>query len=568
MIWPQNYAPLSSPLLSTLVAAAPVVVLLGLLGFAHWRAHWAALAGLVSALAVAVFAFKMPPVLALASAGYGAAFGLFPIGWIVLNALFIYELSVETGQFAALKMQIAGLAGDRRIQALLIAFCFGAFIEGCAGFGAPVAITGAMLVGLGFKPLEAAKLALIGNTAPVAFGSLGIPLTTLNSVTGLDLHALSAMVGRQLPVFSLLVPFWLVAAQVGWRGMREVWPACLVCGASFATTQFLVSNLHGPWLVDLASSVVAMLALVALLRVWRPRRSTLEVERWTLDVEPAQSTVAIPPTAHAGGSTLNVQRPTSNVERFTFRPWLPWVTLSVFVATWSIAPVKAWLIALAPWKHAVPMLHAAVVRMPPVVPLPKPEDAIFKFEFAAATGTALLLAGIATGLLLGVRPAGLVRTYARVVWRVRVSLLTIMLMLAIGYTTRYSGSDTTMGLAFAHTGWWFPFFSPLLGWLGVALTGSDTSSNVLFGNLQQVTAQQLGLSPILTAAANSSGGVMGKMIDAQSIIVASAATGGSAEQPHASDILRAVFLHSLALALLVGVLVLLQAYVFRWMIPQ
>ena len=541
MTWPQNYEPLGSGFLSTLIAAVPVVVLLGLLGLWHWRAHWAALAGLASALTVAVFAFKMPADMALASAGYGAAFGLFPIGWIVLNAIFIYELSVQTGQFAALKTQIAGLAADRRIQALLIAFCFGAFIEGCAGFGAPVAISGAMLVGLGFKPLEAAKLALIGNTAPVAFGSLGIPLTTLHSVTGLDLHALSSMVGRQLPVFSLIVPFWLVAAQVGWRGMREVWPACLVCGASFGATQFLVSNLHGPWLVDLASAIVSMVSLVLLLRVWKPPGAE--------KAEPAAGEQAASGAAHP------------------LRAWLPWLLLSTFVATWSIAPVKAWLIALTPWKFPVPLLHAAVIRMPPVVPLPKPEDAIFKFELAAATGSALILAGIAAGLLLGVRPAGLVRTYARVVWRVRVSLVTIMLMLAVGFTTRYCGSDTTMGLAFAHTGWWFPFFSPLLGWLGVALTGSDTSSNVLFGNLQQVTAQQLDLSPILTAAANSSGGVMGKMIDAQSIVVASVATGGLAESPRAGDILRAVFPHSLALAILVGVVVLLQAYVFPWMIP-
>ncbi len=564
MIWSQNYAPLGSPLLSTLVAAAPVVVLLGLLGFAHWRAHWAALAGLVSALAVAVFAFKMPAELALASAGYGAAFGLFPIGWIVLNALFIYELSVETGQFSALKTQIAGLAGDRRIQALLIAFCFGAFIEGCAGFGAPVAITGAMLVGLGFKPLEAAKLALIGNTAPVAFGSLGIPLTTLNSVTGLDLHALSAMVGRQLPVFSLLVPFWLVAAQVGWRGMREVWPACLVCGATFGTAQFLVSNLHGPWLVDLASSVASMLALVVLLRVWKPPGTAAvgTALRAVRGEAAGESSLDFSPKSAGVWTEVQATLPIA-----ALRAWLPWITLSAFVAAWSAAPVKAWLIALAPWKIPVPLLHAAVVRMPPVVPMPKAEDAVFKLEIVAATGTALLLAGIAAGLLLGVRPLGLVRAYVRVVWRVRVSLLTIMLMLAIGYTTRYSGSDTTMGLAFAHTGWWFPFFSPLLGWLGVALTGSDTSSNVLFGNLQQVTAQQLGLSPILTAAANSSGGVMGKMIDAQSIVVASAATGVAAESPRASDILRAVFLHSLALAILVGLLVLLQAYVFPWMIP-
>ena len=541
MPWPQTYEPLGGVLSSALVASLPVVVLLGLLGVFHVRAHWAALAGLAAALAVSVFVFKMPAVLALASAGYGAAFGLFPIGWIVLNAIFIYELSVETGQFAALKTQIAGLADDRRIQALLIAFCFGAFIEGCAGFGAPVAITGAMLVGLGFRPLEAAKLALIGNTAPVAFGSLGIPLTTLNSVTGLDLHALSSMVGRQLPVFSLIVPFWLVAAQVGWRGMVEVWPACLVCGASFAVVQFLVSNLHGPWLVDLASSVAAMLALVALLRVWKPN---------------AEKNIQ--------HSTSNIQHPMNGA----LRAWLPWVLLSVFVATWSVKPVKAWLVSLAPWKFPVPWLHEAVVRVPPVVPVARAEDAIFKLELVAATGSALLFAGIAAGLLLGVRPFGLVRTYARVVWRVRVSLLTIMLMLAIGFTTRYSGSDTTMGLAFAHTGWWFPFFSPLLGWLGVALTGSDTASNVLFGNLQKTTAEQLGLSPILTAGANSSGGVMGKMIDAQSIVVAGAATSGTEEKPRAGDILRAVFWHSLALALLVGLLVLLQAYAFPWMIPS
>ena len=549
MPWPQNYAPLGSPLLSTLVAAAPVIVLLGLLGFAHWRAHWAALAGLVSALAVAVFAFKMPAELALASAGYGAAFGLFPIGWIVLNALFIYELSVETGQFSALKTQIAALAGDRRIQALLIAFCFGAFIEGCAGFGAPVAITGAMLVGLGFKPLEAAKLALIGNTAPVAFGSVGIPITTLSSVTGLDLHALSAMVGRQLPVFSLIVPFWLVAAQVGWRGMREVWPACLVCGASFGTAQFLVSNLHGPWLVDLASSVVSMLALVVLLRFWKP-------------AETDKNLSTAPPAARTSA----------------FRAWLPWLLLSVFVAVWTTPFAKTLLNGYPPetkkapstWQAPlipVPKLAGAVLRMPPVVAKPEPEKAVFTLNWLSATGTALLCAGLAAGLLLGVRPLGLVRAYMRVVWRVRVSLLTIMLMLAIGYTTRYSGSDTTMGLAFAHTGWWFPFFSPLLGWLGVALTGSDTSSNVLFGNLQQVTAQQLGLPPILTAAANSSGGVMGKMIDAQSIVVASVATGGHPDSPRAGTILRAVFWHSLALAILVGLLVLMQAYVFPQIVP-
>ena len=352
-MWSQNYTPLGGILPSALVAALPVVVLLALLGIWHVRAHIAAMAGLATAALVALFVYKMPAGLVFSAAGYGAIFGLFPIGWIVLNAIFIYQLSVETGQFAVLKEGIAGLAGDRRIQALLVAFCFGAFIEGCAGFGAPVAITGAMLIGLGFKPLEAAKLALIGNTAPVAFGSLGIPITTLHSVTGLDLHALSAMVGRQLPVFSLIVPFWLVAAQVGWRGMVEVWPACFVCGASFAVTQFAVSNFHGPWLVDLASAIASMIALIALLRVWKPGSSMFDVRCSKFEHRTKGS---------------------------AFHAWLPWLLLSIFVATWSIAPVKARLIALAPWKFNVPLLHEAIIRVPPVAPVATPEPAIFKFE--------------------------------------------------------------------------------------------------------------------------------------------------------------------------------------------
>ncbi len=541
MPWPQNYEPLGGVLPSALVASIPVVLLLVLLGFAHWRAHWAALAALATAAGVAVFVFKMPAPLALAAAGYGAAFGFFPIGWIVLNAIFIYELSVVTGGFEVLKHRIASLSGDRRIQALLIAFCFGAFIEGCAGFGAPVAISAAMLVGLGFRPLEAAKLALIGNTAPVAFGSLGIPLTTLSSVTGLDLMALSKMVGRQLPVFSCIVPFWLVAAQVGWRGMREVWPACLACGASFAVTQFLVSNFHGPWLVDQASALVAMGVLVAVLRVWRP----------------------------AAAETSNIQHPTSNIQSgpSTSRALLPWILLSVFVIVWSVPAVEAALNGFSAPKLPVPLLHLGIERVPPVVMQPEREKAEFVLNWLTATGSALLLAGVCAGMLLGMRPAALVRTYGVVLWRVRMSLLTIALMLALGFTTKYSGLDTSMGLAFVHTGWWFPFFSPLLGWLGVALTGSDTSSNVLFGNLQKVTAEQLGLSPILTAASNSSGGVMGKMIDAQSIVVAAAATSGAGEHPGTGDILRAVFWHSLGLALLVGVRVMLQADVFPWVIP-
>ncbi|OYW74118.1 MAG: lactate permease [Verrucomicrobia bacterium 12-59-8] len=545
MLWSHNYDPFNNLVLSTLLAALPVITLLGLLAFWHVRAHLAALAGLIVALVVAIMVFHMPAQLALSACGLGAVFGLFPIGWIVLNAIFIYQISVETGQFESLKKQIAGLAGDRRIQALLIAFAFGAFIEGCAGFGAPVAISGAMLIGLGFKPLEAAKLSLIGNTAPVAFGSLGIPLTTLADVTGQDVHVLSAIVGLHLTIFSFIVPFWLVVAQVGWRGMVEVWPACLVCGGSFGLVQFLVSNFHGPWLVDIAAGLVAMAAMVILLRCWKPRSAE---EKKTQEAK--------------------IERP--------FRAWIPWVMLSLFVGIWTTPFAKTMLNGYAPGTKAqstwqapvfpIPKLHLAVQKMPPVVAKPEPEKAVFTFNYLSATGTALLLAGVASGLLLGRGLKELASIYLRCLWRVRTSLLTIALMLALGYTTRFSGTDTTMGLMLAGTGMLFPFFSPLIGWLGVALTGSDTSSNVLFGNLQQVTAQQLHLSPQLMVAANSSGGVMGKMIDAQSIVVASVATGGQPDSPDAGTILRSVFWHSIALALLMGVLVMVQAYWMPWLI--
>jgi lactate permease len=542
MTWSQTYAPIGDVFSSALLAALPVVVLLGLLAFFHARAHVAALAGLASAWLVAVFVFGMPMTLATAAAGYGALYGLFPIGWIVLNAIFIYDVTVKTGQFDIVKRTIAGLGDDRRIQALLIAFSFGAFIEGAAGFGTPVAISGAMLIGLGFRPLEAAGLALIGNTAPVAFGALGTPLIALNAVTHLPLDKLSAMVGRQLPFFSVLIPFWLVVVMAGWKGMREVWPACLTAGTSFAITQFLVSNYHGPWVVDIAGAIVSMLALLLLLRFWQPRNV------WRFDHE----------RAHASGP----QVPPTRGE--ALRAWTPWILLTVFVFTWGLPQMKKSLDGLSVVRVPVPYLDKAVMRVPPVVVKPEPEAAVFSLNWLSATGTGLLLAGIVSGLVLRLSPRTLLGLYAQTVWRVRTSLLTIAAMLALGYTTRYSGSDTSMGLAFASTGVLFPFFSPLLGWLGVALTGSDTSSNVLFGNLQTVSAQQIGVSPLLTAAANASGGVMGKMIDAQSIVVASVATGDAAAP---GDILRYVFLHSLALACMVGVLVLLQAYVFTWMVP-
>ncbi len=543
MAWVQNYIPVSESLaLSAFAAALPVVVLLGLLAFFQVRAHWAALAGLSAVLVIATLVYHMPVPLALAAAGYGALYGLLPIGWIVLNVVFLYEVTVKTGQFEIVKQSIANLSGDRRIQALLIAFSFGAFIEGAAGFGAPVAISAAMLIGIGFRPLLAATLSLIGNTAPVAFGSLGIPIISLAQVTGLPLLELSAMAGRQLPFFSLIIPFWLIAAMTGWRAMWQVWPACLVGGASFAVVQFLVSNFHGPWLVDTASSLASMGAILVLLRFWQPRTV------WRFADERTIVPVAGP--AIPG--------------RVLFRAWSPWMILTVAVFIWALPTTKAGLNGVWEKKLPIPALNGAVFKAPPLAPQLRAEPAIYTFNPLSATGTAPLLSGLAAGLLLGLGLPSLGRLYLQTVWRVRWSLLTISGMLALAFASRYAGLDSTLGLAFASTGVLFPFFSPLLGWLGVALTGSDTASNVLFGNLQQVTAQQVGISPVLAAAANSTGGVMGKMIDAQSIVVASVATGQHGEE---GKILRSVFWHSLALATLVGIFVLVQAYVFPGMVP-
>ena len=542
MTWTQNYTPLGNLFLSALVAALPVVVLLGSLAFFHVKAHVAALLGLATALLVAFFVYRMPGSMAIAAAVNGAAFGLLPIGWIVLNAIFVYDISVGTGQFEVVKDSIANLASDRRIQLLLIGFSFGAFIEGAAGFGTPVAICGAMLIGLGFRPLAAAGLALIGNTAPVAFGALGTPVITLASVTGLPVDKLSAMVGRQLPFFSVIVPFWLIWAMAGMGGMMEIWPACLVAGIFFAVPQFLVSNYVGPALVDIIASAVSIGAMYVLLKFWQPKKNW----RFPGEDEGKMAAHEVPSTAAA------------------WKAWMPWIILSVVVFIWGTVTVKTWLNGISAPKWPWPNLHNLVLKAPPIAARPTPEGAIYILNWLSATGTALLLTGIISGLLLGLSPGKLVKIYLNTLNRVKYSLLTIAAMLALGFTTRYSGSDASMGLAFAATGAVFPFFSAMLGWLGVALTGSDTSSNVLFGNLQKISAQQLGLNPILTAASNSSGGVMGKMIDAQSIVVAGVATGQQGEE---GTILRYVFFHSLVLAAMVGILVMLQAYVFPGMIP-
>jgi lactate permease len=538
MEWRQVYDPLGAAWLSTLAAALPIVLLLGGLAVLRLRAHVAALLGLASALAAAVLGFGMPSAMAARTAALGAAYGLFPIGWIILNVIFLYDLTCEKGHFKVMQDSLTGVTADRRLQLLLIAFSFGAFFEGAAGFGTPVAVTAAILIGLGFAPLAASGLSLIANTAPVAFGALGTPLVALAGVTGLDIRQLSAMVGRQLPVFSLLIPFWLVWAYVGFQRMREVWPALLVAGVSFAVPQFLISNLHGPWLAGVGAAVVSMATLVLFLLKWRPRT--------VMTGDGADGAAAAPadPPRHAAGALV--------------RAWLPWIILSVFVFLWGIPQVKAFLDGLSVVRVPVPGLDRLVLRVPPVVARETAEGAVFSFNWLSFTGTSIFAAALVSGLLMGFSPRRLLKAYGRTLKRVRFSLLTVAAMLSLGYVTRYAGLDATLGLAFARTGVLYPFFGTLLGWLGVALTGSDTSSNVLFGSLQKISAGQLGLSPVLMAAANSSGGVMGKMIDAQSIVVASTATRWYG---HEGTILRYVFFHSLALAALMGLLVLLQAYV-------
>ncbi len=544
MTWNQVYDPFGSMPVSTIVAALPVVVMLVALAFLHWKAHIAALTALAVAILIAVVVFTMPVAMAAKATVFGILTGLFPIGWIVLNIIFLYRLTVNNGSFQILQDTIATVTPDRRLQLLLIAFAFGAFFEGAAGFGTPVAVTGAILMGLGFSPLAASGLSLIANTAPVAYGALGTPVFALAQVTGLDVNLLSAMIGRQLPFFSLLVPFWLIWAFAGWRGMLGVWPAILVTGVSFAIPQYWVSNHHGPMLVDVIAALVSMACLVAFLKIWQPK------EIWTspaLRGRDVSAGSAIPPRP-------TVQHDTASV----IKAWMPWVILTVFVFMWGLPSIKGWLVQTLPLTWTIDGLHNAIIKVAPVVANPTPEGAKWSFAILSMTGTGILFSALVGGLLMGYMPIALIKEYGKTLWVVRYSLITIAAMLGLGTLTRYSGLDATMGLAFAATGIFYPLFGTMLGWLGVALTGSDTASNVLFGGLQKITAEQLGLNPILMASANSSGGVMGKMIDAQSIVVASTATGWFG---HEGTILRYVFFHSLVLAILVGLVVTLQAYV-------
>jgi lactate permease len=549
-MWNQVYNPLNSTALSTIAAALPVVTLLVLIASNKVKAHIAAVIALIVANLVAIFIFTMPAGMSLRATVLGAVTGFFPIGWIVLNVIFLYRLTVETGAFSTLQATIGGVTEDRRLQLLLIAFSFGAFFEGASGFGTPVAVTGAMLIGLGFSPLAASGLSLIANTAPVAYGALGTPIAGLASVTGIDPFLLGAMVGRQLPFFSLIVPAWVVWAFAGFRGMIQIWPAVLVCGVSFAIPQFLISNYVNPWIVDIGASLISMACLIGFLKVWHP------AEIWTSPAlrtrDESAATMPPPPPRRPQPTTREV--------------WFgltPWIIVCVLLLIWGTDAFKKFVNAFATWSYAVPDLDKMIMKVAPVVPKPTPEAAVFSFTWLSYTGTGMLIAAIIAGLVMGFGPGGLIREYGRTIRICAFSLITICAMLAIGTLTRLSGIDATLGLAFALTGVLYPFFGTLLGWLGVALTGSDTASNILFGNLQKITSEQLGLSPILMGAANSSGGVMGKMIDAQSIVVASTATNWFG---HEGTILRFVFWHSIVLACLVGLLVMLQAYVFTGMI--
>jgi len=541
-IWSQFYDPLGNIYVSALVAAAPAILLLTLIAGFNVRIHLAALVALALCLALAIGLYHMPAAYAAASTVYGAGYGLFPIGWLVLNIMFIYQLTVQRGLFDVLRHSLARVAPDPRIQIILIAFAFGSFLEGMSGFGAPVAITAAVLIQLGFRPLHASGLALVANTAPVAFGTLGIPITTLQQVTDLDIRALSATVGALLAAFSFSIPFLIVVMLAGWRGLLGIWPAALVAGLSYSIPQFLIATYHGPWLAAPVAGLSCIAALVVLLRVWRPRQLC------RFDAEGN-----LVPALEQGPAT----GPTDSARR-VFDAWLPWGILTILILVWGVPQFQAALDKIFAAEFNMPWLHNLIRRMPPVeLAQAAPIKAIFKFHFLSATGTGIFFASALIGLITGYSPREWIRIYGETFWRIRLSLLTIAAMLALGNVTRYSGTDGTLGLALSHTGAFYPFFGTLLGWIGAAITGSDTSANVLFGSLQKITAQQIGISAVLMCAANTCGGVMGKMISSQSIVVASTATNWYG---HEGRILRYVFLPSIFLAALMGALVYLAAY--------
>src|SRR4051794_2124647 len=563
-VWSQTYEPISHALFwSSSVAAVPIITLLVLLGVLRKPAWMAGLAGLGVTGVIAIGPYHMPPVLAVSSAAYGAAFGLFPISWIVFWAIFLYRLTVETGKFEVIKSSIGAFTSDPRLQALLIAFAFGAFIEGAAGFGTPVAVAAAMLMGFGFSPFYASAICLLTNTAPVAFGSIGIPVITLAGITGLPLDRLSADVGKLCAPLSLIIPAYLILTMSGVSGLVEIWPAVLVCGGLFASVQFFVSNYIGPQLTDILSSLSAMIGLLLLLRMWRPKTAGVFAEHFSSDSgRPSK------PNKAGGGPQVSGQTQTSTAVReqpvhlaLTTREivagWMPYVFLVICVLLWGYKPFQTVLnsvTAVFPW----PMLHNYVLRTPPVVTTASPYPALYTMNWMSASGTSCMVATLLSAAFLRVSIGEFLRMFVSVVKQLLVPTLTVSLVLAMAFLMNYCGATGTSGLAFSATGVLFPFFSALLGWLGVFLTGSDTSANALFGNLQVVTAHHLGLSPSLIAASNSAGGVMGKMISLQTIAVAAAATNMSVEDQ--ARLFRFTLRHSVILATAVGLEVLAYAY--------
>ncbi|WP_312526518.1 L-lactate permease [Comamonas sp.] len=555
-LWQQNYDPAGNIGVSALVALIPILFFFLALTKLRLKGYQAGTVTVVLALAVALLFYRMPVSAALASAVYGFFYGLWPIAWIIVAAVFLYKISVKTGQFDVIRSSILSVTPDQRLQLILVGFCFGAFLEGAAGFGAPVAITAALLVGLGFKPLYAAGLCLIANTAPVAFGAMGIPIIVAGQVSQVDAFAIGQMAGRQLPFMTVLVLFWLMAIMDGWRGVKETWPAVLVGGGSFAIVQFLTANYIGPELPDITSAIVSLIALTLFLKVWQPKR----IFRFTLEAG-EQAATAVPAAPAPSGAPLTALA--------VIKAWSPFIILTAMVTVWSIKPFKALFAAGGPLASTVinipvPFLHNLVEKTPPVVAAATSYGAIYTFNWLLATGTAILIAALITIAFTRLSPSKAVATLGETFKELAVPIYSIGMVLAFAFVANYSGLSATLALALAHTGQAFTFFSPFLGWIGVFLTGSDTSANALFAALQATTAQQLGLPQVLTVAANTTGGVTGKMISPQSIAIACAAVGLAGRE---SDLFRFTVRHSLVFAVIIGLMTTLQAYVFPWMIP-
>lgn len=529
--WHQAYDPAHHWWLSTFWAGLPLLMLLVMLIGFKLKAHLAALVALSVALVVAAAIFSMPVHLALLATVLGAGYGLFPIFWIIFPVIFMYQLTVRAGRFKLLHECLIGVTEDSRLQLLLIAFIFGAFFEGAAGFGTPVAVCGTILLGLGFSSLEAAGLTLLANTAPVAFGALGTPVVALAGVTGLNVQVLTHVIAALLTPFCVLVPFWLIWVYAGYKSMAEIWPAILVAGATFGGSQLLIAMLHGPWLVDITAAVVSLTVFVLFLKVWKPKRILNAARQDVTDCPPSLS---------------------RNHANVVIKAAVPWAILTLCVVVWGTPKFTRWIDSISAIKLTVHGLDHVVYRMPPVVATPTSEAAVFTFNWLSATGTGIFIAALIAAVVMGLKPSEIAKVFWHTVVSTRFTLITIAALMSLAYVTRFCGLDATMGLAFARTGVIYPFFGTLVGWMGTASTGSDTSSNVLFGSLQKFTAQQLHISPFLMASSNSAGGVMGKMIAPQSVVVASTATNAYGSE---GTIMRFVFLHSLALACLVGILV-------------